>query len=334
MFMRNANVSIAGAGFLELGRSVKRTVVDDVQIYTREIIDALNQAALLKSPAGPLLPESMIGEPIPGTGLNPRGRHAVRFHRAGINEVDGTDPNNPVLKATNPAAVRDSVVVDSPGWGFVSHTSHVDFDDNVAFNVVGASFVTEAGNEMGRFSGNLAIKGVGANTGEGIESRKVKQDFGFQGDGFWFQGPAVTVTGNIAVSQRHDGFVYFTTPLVQNYSWSVPNPADPDAPTVMKSRQGARLTTTMLARVYAADLVGALGGAGASIDPGAVPILAFRNNMAQGVGTGLETWFHLLGSRLPRRLGSAIEGFRVANARSGTGVFTPYTNLKIGRAHV
>lgn len=327
MFMHNANVSIAGVGFLGLGRSDKRTVVDDVQFYTKEIIDAVNQAARLKSPDAVLLPDSMIGASIPGTGLNPRGRYAVHFHRAGINEVDGTDPTNPVLKAANPAAVRDSVVVDSPGWGFVSHTSYVNFDDNVAFNVVGASFVTEAGNEMGRFSGNLAIKGLGANTGEGIESRSVKQDFGFQGDGFWFQGPALTVTGNIAVSQRHDGFVFFTKPLVQNYSWVVPNPADPDAPTVKKSRQGARLTTTMLAKVYSGDLIAQLGGAGLSIDPGSVPILAFRNNTAQGVGTGLETWFHLLGTGLPRRFGSAIEGLKVANVRGGTGVFNPYTNL-------
>jgi len=327
MFMHNANVSIAGVGFLGLGRSDKRTVVDDVQFYTKEIIDAVNQAALLKSPDAAILPDSMIGEPIPGTGLNPRGRYAVHLHRAGINEVDGTDPNSPILKAATPASVRDSVVVDSPGWGFVSHTSYVNFDDNVAYNVVGASFVTEVGNEMGRFSGNLAIKGVGANTGEGIESRSVKQDFGFQGDGFWFQGPAVSVTNNVAVSQRHDGFVFFTKALVQNYSWSVPDPADPDGTIVMKSRQGARLTTTMLARVYAADLVARLGGAGLSIDPGAVPILGFRNNTAQSVGTGLETWFHLLGSSLPRTMGSTIEGLKVANVRNGTGAFTPYTNL-------
>ena len=45
------------------------------------------------------------------------------------------------------------MVVESPGWGFVSHTSNVNFDENIAFNVMGASFVTEAGNEMGRFVG-------------------------------------------------------------------------------------------------------------------------------------------------------------------------------------
>ena len=268
----------------------------------------------------------MIGEFIPGTGINPRGRYSVHFHRAGIIEVDGTDPNNPILKATKAAMVQDSVVVDSPGWGYVSHTSYVNFDNNIAFNVIGSSFVTEAGNEMGRFSGNLAIKGVGANTSEGIESRKVKQDFGFQGDGFWFQGPAIAVDNNIAVSQRHDGFVFFTVPVIQNYKWADPKSSDPAHPTILSARQGTRLTTTMLAKAYDAALISLLGGAGKSVDPGNIPILSFKNNRALANGVGMETWFHLLGANLPRDLGSQIDGLKVANTR-GTGMFAPYTNL-------
>ena len=329
MFMHNANVNIAGVGFLGLGRSDKRTVVDDVQFYTKEIIDALNQAASLQTPPGPQIPASMIGEFIPGTGLNPRGRYAAHFHRAGINETDGTDPNNPILKAGLPAEVQDSVVVDSPGWGFVSHTSNVNFDNNVAFNIMGASFVTEAGNEMGRFVGNLAIKGIGANTGEGIESRKVKQDFGFQGDGFWFQGPAIQVDNNIAVSQHHDGFVFFTVPLVQNYSWADPKSVDPTHPTILSARQGAKMNTKMLASVYDAALIGLLRGADKldkSVEPGNIPILSFKNNTAIADSVGMETWFHLLGANFPRNLGSQIVGLKVANTR-GTAMFDPYTNL-------
>jgi hypothetical protein len=218
MFMHNPHVMVSGVGFYGLGRSDKRTVVDDVQLYTKDLIDALNQAGA-STPGYVPITYDMIGKYVPGTGLDPRGRYPVHFHRAGINEVDDTDPNHPILTATAPAEVQDSVVVDSPGWGFVNHTSYVNFDNNVAFNVVGASFVTEAGNEMGRFVGNLAIKGVGANTSEGIESRREKQDFGFQGDGFWFQGPGVDVENNIAVSQHHDGFVFFTAELQQKYSW-------------------------------------------------------------------------------------------------------------------
>ena len=324
MFMHNANVNIAGVGFLGLGRSDKRTVVDDVQLYTKEIIDALNQAAALQTPPGQVIPQTMIGHFIPDTGINPRGRYSVHFHRAGINEVDGTNPNNPLLKATNAAEVQDSVVVDSPGWGFVNHTSFVNFDNNVAFNVMGASFATEVGNEMGRFVGNLAIKGIGANTNEGIESRKVKQDFGFQGDGFWFQGPAIQVENNIAVSQHHDGFVFFTTPLQQTYSWV--DSSDKSNPKLVSARQSARLTTTMLNQTYDKALVAVLGAMDKSLDPGDVPILSFKNNTALADGVGMETWFHLLGANLPRNLGSQIDGLKVGNTR-GTAMFDPYTNL-------
>ena len=328
MFMHNPSVNIAGVGFLGLGRSDKRTVVDDVQFYSQEIVDALNQAGQNDPNYVPITGKDKAGDwlPIPGTGLNPRGRYAVHFHRAGIDETDGTDPNHPIVKAGPPAEVQDSVVVDSPGWGYVNHTSNVDFDNNIAFNVIGASFVTEAGNEMGRFAGNLAIKGVGANTSEGIESRKVKQDFGFLGDGFWFQGPAIQVENNIAVSQHHDGFVFFTVPLVQNYKWADPNSPDPNHPTILSARQGARTTTTMLATAYDAALIDVLGGPGKSVDPGNIPILSFRNNTALADGTGMETWFHLLGSNLPRNLGSQIVGLKVGNTR-GTGMFDPYTNL-------
>src|SRR5262245_48370503 len=342
MFMHNANVNISGVGFLGLGRSDKRTVVDDVQFYTQEIVDAINQAGMLNDPNHvPITGKNAAGEfiPIPGTGLNPRGRYAVHFHRAGVDETDGTDPSHPLLKATAPAVVQDSVVVDSPGWGYVNHSSYVNFDNNVAFNVIGASFVTEAGNELGRFTGNLAIKGVGANTGEGIESRKVKQDFGFQGDGFWFQGASIQVDNNIAVSQHHDGFVFFTQPLVQNYKWL--SPSATDANNIASARQAASTMTDLLAAyatlnpggpMYDPAVIAAFGGLGKSVDPGNVPILSFKNNTAVGDGTGMETWFHQLGSPLKasdpaqRALGSQIVGLRVGNT-GGTGMFDPYTNL-------
>ena len=79
------------------------------------------------------------------TGLNPRGRYAVHFHRTGIDEDD------------DPATISDSSVVDTPGWGIVNHSSNVDVDGNVVFNAVGAAYVTEAGDEIGTFNHNIAI---------------------------------------------------------------------------------------------------------------------------------------------------------------------------------
>jgi len=94
------------------------------------------------------------GRLIAGSGENPRGRYSVHFHRTGT-------------LATKPAAiVTGCAVVDSPGWGFVNHSSHVDFQNNVAFNVFGSGFVTEAGDEVGSFRRNLAIRSKGSGEDE------------------------------------------------------------------------------------------------------------------------------------------------------------------------
>ena len=345
MFMHTTDVHACGVGFYGLGRSDKRTVVDDPQFYTQPLIDAQKQTGML------LDLNAKPGDLITGTGLNPRGRYAVHFHRAGIDE---TNPNNPVVTSMKPAEICNSAVVDSPGWGIVNHTSYVNVDNNVAFNVVGASFATEAGNELGRFVGNLAIKGVGANTGEGIESRKFKQDFGFQGDGFWFQGPAVDVRDNIAVSQKHDGFVFFTVGLDQKYTYIKRDTAgnaldstgkittDPMNYVVETKVQPASFNTSMFANVgvdtspaspttaysngkYTDAVITALGGDKKTVAVGSLPVLRFLNNKSIATGTGFESWFHQLNNNATNMPDTTIEGFTTYNLR-GSAMFDPYTN--------
>lgn len=345
MFMHTTDVMACGVGFYGLGRSDKRTVVDDPQFYTQALIDAQKATGTLADP------NAQPGSLIPGTGLNRRARYAVHFHRAGVDE---TDPNSPVIMSDTPAEICNSAVVDSPGWGFVNHSSYVNMDNNVAFNVVGASFVSEAGNELGRFTGNLAIKGVGANTGEGIESRKFKQDFGFQGDGFWFQGPGVDVRDNVAVSQKHDGFVYFTVGLEQSYTFVKRDSAgnaldsagkattDPAMFVYVTQTKPAVFNTSMFKNVgtddtaapdtsaysggkYTAAVIAALGGDNKTVPIGNVPILRFLNNTAYASGTGFETWFHQLNNNASMMPDSTIEGFTSFNQR-GSAMFDPYTN--------
>lgn len=345
MFMHTTDVMVCGVGFYGMGRSDKRTVVDDPQFYTQALIDAQRSTNTLADP------DAMPGSLIPNTGLNPRGRYAVHFHRAGVNE---TDPTRPFVTSDMPAEICNSAVVDSPGWGIVNHSSYVNIDNNVAFNVVGSSFVTEAGNELGRFTGNLAIKGVGANTGEGIESRKFKQDFGFQGDGFWFQGPGVDVRDNIAVSQRHDGFVYFTVGLEQKYTYARRNTAgqtidnsgnpttDPHLFVYETKTLPAVFSTAMFNQIgtdntaapdtaaysggkYTTAVINALGGDNKTVPVGNVPILRFLNNTAYASGTGFETWFHQLNNNASVMPDTTIEGFTSFNQR-GSAMFDPYTN--------
>ena len=60
------------------------------------------------------------------------------------------------------------------------------------------------GDEIGSFVGNIAI----GSTGSGEVESAISQDFGHQGDGFWFQGPGVTVTNNIAAGNDGNAFIF------------------------------------------------------------------------------------------------------------------------------
>lgn len=136
---------------------------------------------------------------------NPKARYACHFHRTGIDS--GEDPR-----------VAEGCVVDgSPGWGYVNHHSNVAFRDNVAYDVFGAGFVAEIGNEIGSFEGNFALRSTG--TGDVPDGRQFHEgregdvdDFGHGGYGFWLQSPGVAVDDNVAAGHRHHGFVWWTRP--------------------------------------------------------------------------------------------------------------------------
>jgi hypothetical protein len=231
MFMQNEDVNIANAGFYKLGRTNKLVPIND---------SVVNASWQLQA----------------GTGTNQRARYAVHFHRTGIVE-DGTS-----------AKISGSAVVDSPGWGFVNHSSYVDMTGNVAFDVHGAAFATEVGDEIGSFVGNIAIGSRGS--GEQVESRLNLQDFGHQGDGFWLQGPGVTVTGNVAAGNEGNAFMMFARGLVEGG--------------VRKKFLSANLPDPSIA-----------GGA-SEIDIEFVPMFEFNNNVGYASAMGLAIWYHLRGA--------------------------------------
>jgi len=250
MFMHSQSVQVHNAGFYGLGRTDKRNPVND-----------------------PVFNEDC--DLVDNTGLNRRGRYAVHFHRTG---VDG---------AKTPAVIDGSVVVDSPGWGFVNHDSFVHMADNVGFDVVGAAFVTEVGNEIGSFRRNLAIHSTGS--GDGLESREDIFDFGHQGHGFWFQGPGVEVEGNIATNQKNAAFIFFTES--SEALFDAANMADPT-----------------------------LAAGRAQVPVGSVPLRLVKDNLAFASGSGLETWFHLTNMTSGQ---SYIENFTAWNTHRA--MFMPYT---------
>lgn len=196
MFMHTNDVNINHAGFYGLGRTDKRIELDD---WEYDFPDAVGNDN----------PAPIVFTPIPGPANNIRGRYALHVHRA------GTDASS------SPAVYKGSVVVDSPGWGFVNHSSHVDMVNNVSYNVQGAGFYTEAGDEIGSMVGNIAIRTV--NDAFTLDDAGAIDpdlglhlgDFGNDGDGFWLSGTRVSVIDNVASGASAHGIIFWTDGLIE-----------------------------------------------------------------------------------------------------------------------
>jgi hypothetical protein len=264
MLMHSRDVDIAYAGFYKLGRTDKSRPIDDPVVTSSWTLQA-------------------------GTGTNPRGRYAVHFHRNGVTN-DG-----------EPATIMGSAVVDSPGWGFVNHSSHVDMTNNVAYDVHGAGFATEVGDEIGGFYNNIAIGSTGVNENMAARSQINIQDFGFEGDGFWFQGAGISVVGNIAAGNQANGFVFYTLGLYEG----------------MKQAQ-----------FRASNLVDpSIAGGAATIPVEMVPVREFSNNIGYASQIGITVRYQLQNAS-----GGQISLFESSAFWNNTlGVDLPYTHNTILR---
>ena len=252
MFMHSNDVRVHNAGFYGLGRTDKSQRINEPQFDDD-------------------------GHLIKGTGTNQRGRYAAHFHRNGAS-ID-----------RRAAIITGSVVAGSPGWGFVNHDSHVIMEDNVSFDVFGAGFVTEFGNEIGAFRRNLAIGSQGSS--DSLESRMSIFDFGHQGHGFWFQGGGVEVVDNIAADHADAAFIYYTR--ISPVEFNAANLSDPS-----------------------------IAGGRDTLKVNEVPIRLFKGNEALTSSHGLKTWFNMLSAEHDGR--SVIEDFTVWGTRSH-GITIPYT---------
>lgn len=128
-----------------------------------------------------------------GGGLeNPRGRYALHIHRSGL---------------AAPVFVTGIAIDGSPGWGLANHESFVNVRDSVSYNIVGAHFINETGNELGEFVNNVAVRSVGAHNPGQANNDRGAHDEGHTGHGFWVNGGGILVEGNIAVG--HTGAAFF-----------------------------------------------------------------------------------------------------------------------------
>lgn len=196
MFMHTNNVDVNYVSFDDLGRSDKVVGLDDWVLESGSE-DSIGSDNVEVSDLG---------------GTNVRGRYSVHFHRGG---------------AEGPAAtVNGAVVTDDPSWAFTNHSSNVNFTNNVSHNIGGAAYVTEAGDEVGSFVGNIALRTVNPEaqlnpTRVEVEperepdARAATQDYGFQGDGFWLHGAGVTVDDNVVAGASGHAYIYWTLGLVE-----------------------------------------------------------------------------------------------------------------------
>jgi hypothetical protein len=258
MFMHDRDVDVSNAGFYRLGRTDKSVPLNDSIVGSDWKLQA-------------------------GSGTNNRARYPVHFHRNGL------------IQDGNPSVIRESVVMDSPGWGFVNHSSYVDMVNNVAYDVRGAAFATEVGDEIGGFYGNLAIGSTGSD--EEINAREFGlQDFGHQGDGFWFQGAGVSVVNNISAGHQKHAFVFYTRGLVEG---------------------------TVRAKFLTANLSDPSIAQGKDTIPVEfVPTTRFSGNVGYGSDDGLLVRYHLRNS--PHDQYSLFENSKFWN--NTTGVQLHYTN--------
>ncbi len=273
VMLRNGDVHIENVRFENLGRTDKRIPLDDV------IVDIIRDGQGNPTDYNLMMPADAAVQ-------NRRGRYALHFH------LNGTQPN----AASPPSKVYGSVVDGTIGWGFVNHSSHVDFQRNIAYDFAGAGFVTELGDELGNFFENIAIRGTG--NGEYKLARVVFQnplrpqplsDFAFRGDGFWFQGPALRVRDNVASGCDGTGMTWFTT----------------GAPDISDTFQNGSLTHNRYSYFPREDL-DAVYGAGHGLLPrywnhsqvderiviSDLPILEFDNFTAYGSFVGFKLRFN------------------------------------------
>jgi hypothetical protein len=193
---RNRHVTLRSASDRTKRRGHVMFMTDDVRLEHAAFADLgrTDKSRPFTDPANGVPPQD--AEP------NPQARYACHFHRTGT----GVD--------ADPRQVVGCHVDGSPGWGYVNHGSYVRFAHNTAYRVFGAAFVAENGAEAGTFHHNFALRSHGS--GSVPDGRQFKEDregaiddFGHGGYGFWFQGPDLTVTDNVAAGHRHHGFVYW-----------------------------------------------------------------------------------------------------------------------------
>ena len=182
MFMRHADVDTRYASFKNLGRT-------DVN-PTLWVHGWAGGGPLLDGPGG-----NPIANPI-----NVRGRYPIHFHWAG-----GPYMASPQINAIGLTSWAPIDEVPIPGWAFTQHSTRMAVEDCFTFNVRGAGFVSELGNETGHWVDCLAMftRSDGEGHGWGDRHEELNNHNGAGGIGFENQSRMIRMKNCVAVSCRY-----------------------------------------------------------------------------------------------------------------------------------
>ncbi len=123
---------------------------------------------------------------------NPLARYPLHFHMAYAEKL---------------GVIVGNAVLNSPGFGFVNHSSYVRFRDNVTYDVFGSAYVAELGDELGSFVGNVAMRTYGTKTsGLNRLGGQTIFDRGHRGESFWTQSRLIHFEDNIAIGFAWAGY--------------------------------------------------------------------------------------------------------------------------------
>jgi G8 domain len=136
---------------------------------------------------------------------NIRGVYSVHFHQNGYDDEQH---------------IAESVVRGTPGWGLVNHSSNVVATNNVVHDFTGAGFSAEAGDEIGRFTGNIVSGGTQRPLqgkpyareaiGEEPKRRLEAGDMGKFANGFWIVSPQVVIQNNVVAGGNGTAYLMFS----------------------------------------------------------------------------------------------------------------------------
>jgi len=125
------------------------------------------------------------------------GRYPLHFHEIGVVDVK------------TPAQVNGVAIAHSPGTAITHHSSVVEIYNCVAYDIDGASFFGEAGDEIGIWENNVSIKNQGSN----FSLYGFGNNHGHRGHGFWLQGPGIELLYNVASGAAGEAFGIMTRAL-------------------------------------------------------------------------------------------------------------------------